>query len=545
MNGREKQEIRQRLLQEKVIEESLANGDGPWTVVYDTWGQDSQRGARYVALAQPAIRDKVLSSSTWDLSIGAGTPGFIQRSNSDVEAEYYRIYEAPELEPLIIVQEFHGVAPNATLVSEEFILLMNLWKDPKSGNYFKIGDDGSKDLAIKIDGSKIEIRTPILKKYLAARQLDAILYVDSVVSVPTALSGKEFSGIEIEDRSNGRDECLSRSVGEMPYGHQKVFSRVLVKHVLIAPPQETCGIWPWDELDPLDYPDFVIGEDEIGKPIKFTCDPDQLANYFGANPDAPHYLTPVFFKPEVLQKYYDNSDLYTVSAGRISCGCKWAVDIDNYDSGAVSVFLGDIGRDIPRGDWSHWLAHNVPPTQKMSETNIRLSFLNQSVESPNPEHRFKLSYQNLLGVWNERWGWTLYRDATGSDAGIIKRLRIPLNDTDAELRLQLLNLALVLVDLLNEKALSAEISADKNEKGIAKLRRFLELKGYPQVDRDIKLLQKVQQMRSRIAAHASGSSGAQLLDSELDGKSPREYIARLMSDATQMLNDLTEFSKCK
>ncbi|MEZ5431153.1 MAG: hypothetical protein R3F31_08240 [Verrucomicrobiales bacterium] len=32
--------------------------------------------------------------------------------------------------------------------------------------------------------------------------------------------------------------------------------------------------------------------------------PGALANYFGANPDALNFLTPVFFRPEVLAKYY-------------------------------------------------------------------------------------------------------------------------------------------------------------------------------------------------------------------------------------------------
>jgi len=291
------------------------------------------------------------------------------------------------------------------------------------------------------------------------------------------------------------------------------------------------------------YPEFIIGEDEYGKPVKYTCDPDRLANYFGKNSDAPHYLTPVFFKREVLQKYYDDSELYTVSDGYLSCSHLWGVKIDNEFFNIISAFLGDIGRDIPSEHWTHWLSHNVPPTQRMSDVGVRRAFFGQFAESENPEHRFKLAYDQLQSSWDEHWGWRLHRKAEGPDAGVLQRLRIPVNDTDAELRTQSINLALVLVDYLNEKKLASYLSDTKNDKGIAKLRKFLEAQSHQHTERDIRLLQRIQRTRSRIAAHSSGSSGQVYLEEELGKDTPQEYIARLMTEATQMLDDLREFTE--
>ena len=45
------------------------------------------------------------------------------------------------------------------------------------------------------------------------------------------------------------------------------------------------------------------------------------------------------------------------------------------------------------------------------------------------------------------------------------------------------------------------------------------------------------------AAHASGASGQDLLDGELSGKPPREYIKQLMIRATQMMDDLIALAK--
>ena len=541
LDDHERKQIRDRLKQERMIESAFANGDGPWTIVYDDWRFDNNdNGGRYMAFAQPRMRDKVLSHAGWDSTKGDGHPGF--RASPD-NTEYYRSSHAPEFEPLVICHYFYGVVPDVLHISEEFRLLMNLWQDPKSGDYFEIKDDGSKDPAIRFQDKRIEVRTPLLKRYMAARQLDTVLFIDTRVSVEYAGDVADFSDLKFEGRIGNELMYLSRSFGRSPLSDARVGSLVFAKRILPAPPQETCGIWPWDEDDAADYPEFIIGEDEYGKPVKYTCDPDRLANYFGKNPDAPHYLTPVFFKPEVLQKYYDDSNLYTVSDGHLSCASMWGVKIDNGNPNCVVVFLGDIGRDIPASHRTHWLSYNVSPTQRMSDVGVRRAFFGQFADSENPEHRFKLAYDQLQSSWEEHWGWRLHRKAEGQDAGVLQRLRIPVNDTDAELRAQLINLALVLVDYLNEKQVASYLSDTKGDKGIAKLKKFLEAQSYQHTERDVRLLQRIQRMRSRIAAHSSGSSGQVYLEEELGNDTPQEYIARLMTEATQMLDDLRVFAE--
>jgi hypothetical protein len=65
---------------------------------------------------------------------------------------------------------------------------------------------------------------------------------------------------------------------------------------------------------------FIIGEDEDGDLIEHTSDPHVLANYFGANPVAPHYLTPVHFHKRVLNKYYEEPGRYSVEDSLLRCG---------------------------------------------------------------------------------------------------------------------------------------------------------------------------------------------------------------------------------
>lgn len=518
---------------------SLENGDGPWTIVRDDWHhKDGSNGGRFAAFSQPSHRPEVLSRGEWDLKPGEGGPGFSQHhEDGRWVVTYYRNAEGPEVEPLILEQSFYGAAPDTFLISEEFRLLMRLWLDPTSGNYYAIGDAGEKDLAIKFEGERISVRTPILRRYQAARQLDLLLFTDSAVFVETDEPLKSFEGMNEPEHVEDELNFVEFHVGETRMLGRRLLSRLLAKRILPPPPQETSGIWPWDRADEV-YPEFIIDEDQNGRPVRFTCEEDKLANYFGKNPDAPNYLTPVFFRPDVLQRYYDDPEHYSISDGRLSFGNLWGVQIDNGNPNVVMVFLGDIGRDIPNSHRAHWLAYNVPPVGRMSESTFRRSFLAQFAETENPEHLFKHAYGEFQTTWEEAWGWRLHRKPSGADKQIIQRLRIPLNESDAEFEAQLLGLAKLLVDFLNEADIAKGLPKVANEKGIGKLERFLRAAGYAEVDRDIRLLRRIQNLRSRIAAHTPGSDGQEFLARELGGSSKSAFITELMQQATQMLASL-------
>ena len=527
------------LRQDAVIDSFFANGDGPWTVIYDEWSiKGEANGGQFIALSQLNMRERVIRDVGWDVRKGEGIPGFV---DDGAELRYFKSGSLPAFEPLVVLQEFFGVVPDELNISEDFRFLMRLWRDPKSRNYYEIQESGDRELAIRISGERIEVRTPLLKRYLAARQLDAVLYIDSNVGVDYDGDLADLADFAEAEISLESLTCFSRNVRRDRSQSGRFWTRLLAKKIIKAPPREKCRIWPWDKLAADEYPEFIISEDEFGEPVRWTCSPDKLRNYYGKNPDAPHYLTPVFFKPDVLSRYYDG-DGYEVRDAYLSYGQLWGVSLDNGCLDYVSVFLGDIGRDIPQSHWDHWKAYNIAPIGRMSEAAIRRSFFNQSVESGNPEHRFKRAYRDLQDKWEGAWGWRLHRQAEALDAGVFSRLRIPVNESEAEFRAQLHNLALILVDLLNEKSVIKGMDRVSGERGIDKLKRFLENNGYEYVDRDISLLRKVQQMRSRIAAHASGSGGRAFLEKELGDRSHREYVVELIEESTQMLLDLQRFA---
>ena len=75
--------------------------------------------------------------------------------------------------------------------------------------------------------------------------------------------------------------------------------------------------------------EFIIGVDEEGGEIVHTSYPSYLANNFGANPEEPHYLTPVHFRREVLDKYYQKPGKYSVEDSILRCAYLWSMTMDN------------------------------------------------------------------------------------------------------------------------------------------------------------------------------------------------------------------------
>jgi hypothetical protein len=330
------------LSQKKQRELFEAQGEGPWTVISDSvLESDDKSYGIYCALSDPARRERTLSDPGWDLTVTDGAPGFSLSWPDGVRTTpYHPTGGASEgVEPLVLVRQYHGASESTVELDQQFRLFHNLRYDPSTDSYYKMNTDGTQTLAVKVENNcKFTVRTPLLRQYIAARQLDLLLFIDSAV----------WSD-EAEDLPNETYKT-DRYIGERYYGDSELttrryFTRYLATKVIPPGPLETSGIWPFEEKD-ANFPEFIIGEDKLGKSVMFTSDPDLLANNFGSNPDAPLYLTPVHFRKEVLQKYYAKPELYSVEDGYLRCVGLWGLKMDNDHEDRVVVFIGVIVRNF-------------------------------------------------------------------------------------------------------------------------------------------------------------------------------------------------------
>lgn len=285
----------ERLTQEDVQEYFLALGRGPWTVVYGSWSSSKQDdGGVYCAFAPPSYRERAVGDPSWDLTVTDGRPGFSQGpgENGELVTTYHREGDDDrEVEPLVLLREFHGASPSYLEIVQEFRLFHNLWWDDERLVLMKAHEDGTAEVAVAVSDDEVRVKTKLLRQYQAARQLDLLLFIDSVRYASSA-------SVTLPAEENWKCDklCATRCPNTMP---SPPITRYLATRVIPPPPIERAGIWPYEEVDD-HFPDFVIGYDDEGEELRHSCNPNALANYFGANPDAPNYLTPVFFRRDVL-----------------------------------------------------------------------------------------------------------------------------------------------------------------------------------------------------------------------------------------------------
>jgi hypothetical protein len=207
------------------------------------------------------------------------------------------------------------------------------------------------------------------------------------------------------------------------------------------------------------------------------------------------------------------------------------------------MFLGDIGRDLPASERHHWKAQNITPTGGISATSFNRSFMAQPTNPTSPDLVFRSSYNQFNSKWRVAFNWDFFKELHGSDEQIIQRIHIPSNESGQEFDDQILGLTKAVIDSLNERGIVGELGTTTipDEKGIQKLERFFQEKGYPHAARDLGILRELQSLRSRNAAHRRSSDYQEYLDGILNGRSHSEYIRDLLGSLGVMLTDLQNF----
>lgn len=507
---------------------------GAWTTVYSF--RNDGDASYFSALSPVSRRTQALADPGWDLSIGAGGPGFSQScSDGEPETEYHRWGGRDGVEPLVLHRQFHGARPSYLEVVEEFRLFHNLYWDATASCFVKPYDDGTAETAVEMRPEKVLIRTKLLRQYQAARQLDLLTFVDSRAHAGSAdapLPPEQTWRTDSVHAVRYRGAIMARPI-----------TRYLGTRVFPAPPVEKSGVWPYEDAD-THFPDFVIGEGAHGEEIRHSCDPDRLANYFRANPDAPHYLTPIHFRREVLQRYYSNPELYQVADGSLTCAGLWTVSIDNDSTDGVIVFLGDLGRDLPSRERDYWRTFNVAPARGMSDTCVRRAFLGEFSDPQAPDLIFRRTYDTFRTDWLQGAGYPLLRDLSGPDRALPQQLRVPLSGSQNEFEEAIRVLAKLLCDALDDKAIQRRLpNKVHDEKSIAKLGRLLAAEGYPGTERAIAFLQRLQALRSKTAAHLKGSNYDEELTRLIGEADLTAAVVALLQDGRSMLESLIDWKR--
>ena len=513
---------RSRFLQQDVLMLVSNPFRDVWTTVYSSHAEADGVPSVFCCLAEKEMRDEILAGVNWPVHADSFSPGF------EVCGDAIRYIQCsrPGYTFLVAEAHFHPLEQKQLLINNEFVLLFNLYRG-EDGNYYSIGESAERELVVSI-GDEVRFRTNYLMRFIAAKQLLFVQLVDSRIGS----EGHYPSGVVLVDKDGHRGENYSYGIWfQSTRQEDYLFSMLHARSVVDPGPRGRCGIWPYERED--DYhPDFLIGEKPDGTEVRFTCNPDKLANYFGGNPEAPHYLTPVYFKPSVLDKYR-NDPCFTVSERCLNCGTQWGVEIDNVIPSRVMVYLGDLGSRMPPAERKHFSAFEMSPIdQSISDEAKANDFCAMWVEPSGPIAQLLGARRRLDEAWYGAFGGNLFRDPHADDADMAKLVRIPSTNGREELDTVVINLDKLLVDYIDESVFprsDAKGSINKFEK---------QLKGAG-IDVDISPLRDLQSLRSTSTAHAKGKNYEKEKARLLTGDNPTD-IERLVNRLTGMMNEIAD-----
>lgn len=458
--------------------------------------------AFWAALMPVENIDEAYRDYSWNSYIGTQCPGFIEYGDKIT-------YEANPLNfdsCLNIVQyrEFYEIKPNYVEISEEFRLLNNLYHDINTNIFYEIEENGEcTEVAKIINNDCAYIKLKSLMKFAAAKQMALLLFFDIRVKISGSLQKnglKEFSTTVNEDGL-----FFGLWGGEQRLLETYSYSILMGKRILLPKPVEECGYEPYSRNEENEYPEYIIGIDEYGEPRSYTSNPAKLSNYFGANPGAPHYLTPVFFKKEVLQRYLSRPNIFSVEAGYLRCQSLWGIEIDNEHKDMVSVYLGDLGRDLPVQEHSHWKQYNIATDARLSTNAVKRDFLCAFTQPEISDLKFKSNFKQFVNTWREQYQWDLFLPLSQNDEYNFKTLHLPITDGQEEFDHLVLSLVKTMIDSLNEKEIVKQFKNPTDLKGgISKLEYWLSELNFPDYQQQIKFLRNLQELRSTGTGHRKG-----------------------------------------
>ncbi len=479
-------------------------GREPWITVYLSKENESEGVTFFSALIPNSKVDKVLNDKSWDLLIGRGMPGCTTYGGEREETRYHRFGNDDGIEPLVLCREFHGVKPSYVEISEEFRLFHNLYYDAKNNKYVRIDDDGDEEDIIILDDRSVKIKLKQIIQFLAIKEMHLAVYFEICRYSTSTL--EELGLQEISSTFRSEKVLYHLFVGTCDFplsGGYKTFSRLSGKKLIAGVSKDKSGIWPYKKEEK-EYADFIIGINENGENVAYNCNPDKLANYFGANSGAPHYLTPVFFRREVLNKYYTNPEKFSVEDGYLRCGGLWGLRMDNNHERYIIVFLGDLGQDLSYKEQLYWKSFNVPSEGGISAVNWKRGFLAQFADPEKTDLLFKCVFESFQSEWLKRFGWYLFKPLSEKDKHFYTTLRIPLTNDQAEFDSQVLALAKILIDSLNEEKIQKHLpTEDPGAKGISKFGAFLKIYGLTDFEPHIKLMRDLYDLRHGVG-HRKG-----------------------------------------
>jgi hypothetical protein len=533
-----------------------------WIVVARLHQPHQEDFRTYSVLASSDVGnlEKVLSTHHWTI-VGFGYPQELGIPFFSASEEGDLIYhscqriesEGIEYQPFTFHRSFHNYVPDSLEIVQNFILFHEAFFVSEKNEYYRINSDGDLEPVIRIEDDdeknlSILVNVHHLRDYLAANKSFLVRYHDHRRFAKEEVVNhiqEPYTKEQIVGDFYHFELCIvnNTSLDRVDY---KSRSSLLGKDIVFPYPEPDSK--HWEKITGKknkEYATFIVGRDKHGRNVKATCNESELSNYF-KDRGTPHFLTPVYFKRDVLTKYYREPSRYEASKSGVSCLSIWSLELDETEERLVQAYLGDLGR-IPYKEQVYWSTFNVSPRGTITKERFQRDFMNVVLEPKNDVlYSFWKAFELVQRESMKRFDEPFFLHLDTRDKHRESMLRLPVNDEWSEFEEQIQALAIITVDSLNVKLLKQLIGKKdetKGEKSLELLEEFLDANHTDMDCKDEILsgLRIVQHLRSSATSHRKGSTFTRYLRRyELDKLSNREKVKIVITKLTRTLNLLFE-----
>ena len=261
-----------------------------------------------------------------------------------------------------------------------------------------------------------------------------------------------------------------------------------------------------ENTEPGLYATFTAWDFRHQQVVELSCDPNMLANYFEES-DLPFETTPAFFRAEVLLKYKQDPDKYSLDNWNISCRGSWSLRYHINTENQVHIHLYDLSR-LPYQEQLYWKSFNEEPKADIAERAFKTDFLAEFDTTYDPLDSLKDILTRFPLATNSGQQVTIWMPPDG-ETSPISRLVYVVTDSTKEWEDQILTLAKVLVEGLNKQAikeLAQQLGCyDKKLGSIKLLNSVLQSRVVDEADVSLVIdpFEEVQRLRNS-SAHRSG-----------------------------------------
>ena len=273
-----------------------------------------------------------------------------------------------------------------------------------------------------------------------------------------------------------------------------------------TPKKKVLSFFNDEEEDYKKYASFIVHDLKNKKILEnYSLTPENYSNYFTKN-DLPFEISPIFFKPEVLDKYKHNPDKYTMCERSIYCRGGWHLqtyDINEYNQvHTYAIYLGK----LPYTEQLHWLQYNVKPKGTISQRAFKTDFKGEFPDKMSELEELEIALKNLGNIEVDGFSGRLWTPKGGNWENASKGLHLVFTENPNQWHDFIIALANTVNEGFQKKTLKQiAISLGNTNKALGTLgliKFILEAKECQDlIDDTHTVLNELQQKRSKGKAH--------------------------------------------